>query len=313
MSKELPISLATLASQINDHHDRATRHATSALEHARQAGELLQQAKQQVGHGEWLPWLSANCRVSPRQAQRYLKVANNWQAIAKNDAASYLTIDDAITSTQQSDKPVTPVTEDADLMMAGDTCEIAVFEPDEPSEPAEPISDRRPHVSHASGDNEWYTPQDYIAAGRDVLGAIDLDPATSAAANEVVNATSFFTVDDDGLSKAWSGSVWLNPPYAKDLCGSFIEKLVDEYSMRNVTQALVLTNNATETQWFQMAARVSTAICFPDKRVKFWKPDGSKGQPLQGQAVFYFGDDAAKFAKAFAKFGEVVARIGGAA
>lgn len=91
-------SLSVLASQINDQHDRATRHATSALEHARQAGVLLQQAKQQVGHGGWLTWLADNCNVSPRQAQRYLKVANNWQAIAKNDATSYLTIDDAIAS-----------------------------------------------------------------------------------------------------------------------------------------------------------------------------------------------------------------------
>ncbi len=92
-------SLSALASQINDQHDRATGHAKSALEHARQAGELLQQAKQQIPHGEWLPWLSANCRVSARQAQKYLKVAKNWQAITKNDAAAHLTIDDAIAST----------------------------------------------------------------------------------------------------------------------------------------------------------------------------------------------------------------------
>ena len=89
-------SLSVLAVKINDQHDRAIGHATSALEHARQAGDLLQQAKQQVPHGEWLGWLSANCKVSARQAQRYLKVANNWKAITKYDAASYLTIDDAI-------------------------------------------------------------------------------------------------------------------------------------------------------------------------------------------------------------------------
>jgi hypothetical protein len=43
--------------------------------------------------------------VSARQAQRYLKVANNWQAITKNDATSHLTIDDAIaTAAPQADE-----------------------------------------------------------------------------------------------------------------------------------------------------------------------------------------------------------------
>jgi len=180
------------------------------------------------------------------------------------------------------------------------------------SRAAEIIKDRKPHVSQNSGDNEWYTPEDYIQAGREVLGGINLDPASSAAANEVVAADAFYTHEDDGLSKPWSGKVWCNPPYSKELCGSFVEKLVDEYSMHNVTEALLLVNNATETQWFQMAARVSTAICFPEKRVKFWKPDGTKGQPLQGQAVVYFGGNVSKFAAAFSKFGQVVGRIGGA-
>jgi hypothetical protein len=94
-------SLSAVAKRINDHHSQATRHATTAIEHARQAGELLNQAKALVAHGQWIGWLSDNCDVSPRQAQRYMKVANNWLAITKNDAASYLTIDDALSLTSE--------------------------------------------------------------------------------------------------------------------------------------------------------------------------------------------------------------------
>jgi len=89
-------SLSSIAQRINDHHGQATRHAKTAIDHARQAGELLLEAKALVNHGEWITWLSDNCDVSPRQCQRYMRVVTHWELIAKNDAASYLTIDDAI-------------------------------------------------------------------------------------------------------------------------------------------------------------------------------------------------------------------------
>ncbi|MGO9046175.1 MAG: hypothetical protein ACLQFW_04700 [Xanthobacteraceae bacterium] len=63
-----------------------------------------------------------------------------------------------------------------------------------------------------TGENEWHTPAKYLAAAREVLGEIDLDPATSKAAQEVVKAKKFFTKDDDGLKQEWHGRIWLLRP-----------------------------------------------------------------------------------------------------
>lgn len=163
----------------------------------------------------------------------------------------------------------------------------------------------KPHVAHNSGNNEWYTPKEYIEAARQVMGWIDLDPATSETANTVVQADEFYTAQDDGLAQEWTGKVWMNPPYSSDLVGRFAEKLCSHYEAGDVTEAIVLVNNATETGWFQRMAQTAMCVCFPRTRVKFWKPDGETGAPLQGQAILYFGTKKNDFVATFRPFGFV--------
>jgi phage N-6-adenine-methyltransferase len=158
------------------------------------------------------------------------------------------------------------------------------------------------HVSKNSGENEWYTPKQYIDAARQAMGGIDLDPASSKAANKIVGAAKFFTEKDNGLKQNWSGRVWMNPPYAQPLMGQFAEKMAEAVESGSVTAGCVLVNNATETKWFQRLAAVSSAICFPAGRVKFWHPE-RESAPLQGQAVLYAGKDSKAFFKAFSDFG----------
>ena len=91
-------ALATLAAQINAEHDAAESHARKAIEHARAAGEKLLLAKAGVAHGQWLPWLSANCpAVADRTARAYMQLARNWTTLeSKTATVADLTINEAL-------------------------------------------------------------------------------------------------------------------------------------------------------------------------------------------------------------------------
>jgi len=160
------------------------------------------------------------------------------------------------------------------------------------------------HRAQGTGENEWYTPSEYVEAARTMMGGIDLDPASSDIAQRTVKAGRYFTVQDDGLAQSWSGRVWLNPPYAQPAIANFMNKVVQEAD--NFSEAIILTHNYTDTAWFHTAASHASAICFTRGRIGFLSPDGKKAAPTQGQAFFYFGDNADRFAECFGAFGLVL-------
>ena len=143
------------------------------------------------------------------------------------------------------------------------------------------------HVSNNTGDNEWYTPKEYIDLARQAMGSIDLDPASNDHAQQIVQANTYYTQDDDGLAQEWAGNVWLNPPYEKSLVSQFTDKLIASPRVGHYT---VLVNNATDTAWFQRLANNATAICLVAGRVQFYHGSDKGSSPLQGQVVLYRGD-----------------------
>lgn len=165
------------------------------------------------------------------------------------------------------------------------------------------------HVGNASGVNEWYTPKEIIEAARDVMGGIDLDPASHAEANEVVGAGRFFSAEEDGLLPEWFGRVWMNPPYAQPLIDLFCTKVVREFQAGRVEQAITLTNNATETAWAQGLLLAASGVCFPVGRIRFWAPGRDAATPLQGQMICYFGHNARAFWDRFQGLGDAWMRI----
>lgn len=161
------------------------------------------------------------------------------------------------------------------------------------------------HRAEGSGDNEWFTPPEYIDAAREVMGEIDLDPATHLIAQQTVDAISFFTAADDGLHQPWHGRVWLNPPYVQPLIANFVEKLVGEVSSGHVAQAILLTHNYTDTSWFHQAEGSAELLCFTRGRIKFVDAAGDDCAPTQGQAFFYYGTEIERFREVFGRFGFV--------
>lgn len=92
---------------------------------------------------------------------------------------------------------------------------------------------------------EWDTPQNLF----DELNAkynFTLDPAST---DQNAKCENHFTILDDGLSKNWGGqSVWLNPPYGREI-GKWVKKAYEE-GMKPGTVVVCLLPARTDTAWY---------------------------------------------------------------
>lgn len=88
--------LISLADQINSEHQKGEQAARSAIGHAIRAGELLIQAKAQVKHGEWRPWIEQHLAITHRQVQKYMRVADHREQLANASENSHLSVDAAL-------------------------------------------------------------------------------------------------------------------------------------------------------------------------------------------------------------------------
>lgn len=162
---------------------------------------------------------------------------------------------------------------------------------------SEPASEAKSY----DGD-EHYTPEKYIELVRQVFGGeIDLDPASSLKAQETVVARQFYTKEQDGLSREWAGTTFLNMPYSDP--APWVEKLLEALGSGAVPEAIVLCNNTTDVGWAQQLLEASAAVCFMRGRIAFDRPDSKANKGTrQGQIFFYLGNDVDSFISAFEAF-----------
>jgi hypothetical protein len=118
---------------------------------------------------------------------------------------------------------------------------------------------------------EWWTPPHVFGA----LGmSFDLDPcAPPLPAMPWLPAARRISLPQDGLTAAWNGHVWLNPPYGKQT-QAWTDKLICH------GDGIALVFARTDTAWCQRAMRAAGAVCFPAGRLSFidgTQPGNRKG------------------------------------
>lgn len=163
-------------------------------------------------------------------------------------------------------------------------------------------------INQTSGEVEWFTPPEIIAAATRCFGGfIHLDPATCQKANtHIVKAGEIFTKQSNGLSKAWTArSVWLNHPFGRQTTRLWIQKLLDEFNLGNFDEACTITYAATSENWFRWL--LPFPQCFIHGRTNYISADTL--HPVRGASkgsvVTYFGPNMTRFWQAFHPLGTV--------
>lgn len=168
------------------------------------------------------------------------------------------------------------------------------------------------NVKHLSNTDKWYTPEWLILAAWEVMGGVDLDPASDMWANERIKAKHFYTEETNGLTQPWAGKVFLNPPggkiKGKSSAALFWSKLSLSYLNGDVTEALFIGFSVECLQTTQMVPGIpitQVPFCVLKRRIKFDYKEGDKKSPSHANLVAYLGKRPYKFLNTFNKFGAI--------
>lgn len=100
------------------------------------------------------------------------------------------------------------------------------------------------------------------------LGHFDTDPCVHTEM-PWPTANTMYNINDDGLKQEWKGRVFMNPPYRNVMVWA------KKFAQCEAGVAL-LNGRSTETKATQTIMRASHSIWFPEGRLSFFKPDGTR-------------------------------------
>lgn len=137
--------------------------------------------------------------------------------------------------------------------------------------------------------DEWATPKSLLRPLAESVGGFDLDPCSGAEKDP--HAAQTYTKEDDGLTSAWFGTVFCNPPFSEKV--DWIEKAVGEVNEENAECVVMVLPVDTSTNWFHDHVTDATVVCFLGPgRVDFDRRGDAEGSGSPSFAVMLavFGD-----------------------
>lgn len=172
-----------------------------------------------------------------------------------------------------------------------------------------------PSFEHTCLSVEHYTPSFIVEAAREVLGVIDLDPASNMIANRTVNASFYYDQGSNGLEASWNqplarpSSIFLNPPTPSKL---WWIKLLEEVALGHVSHAIFVGFSVQLVQTSQLntdASILDYPCCFPQRRVAYLDPTGKAQKSPPGASVIVYVpgtvDRSYEFGDVFCNLGAV--------
>lgn len=91
----LESEIEQLYSDVHQAEQMATLAGRLAVHLYHSLGEKLLEAKSQIKHGQWLPWLKER-NIPERKAQRAVEIARGWDVISKTEGMTELTLSYAL-------------------------------------------------------------------------------------------------------------------------------------------------------------------------------------------------------------------------
>lgn len=129
-----------------------------------------------------------------------------------------------------------------------------------------------------SRSSEWTTPQDFFEA-LDQQFHFTLDPCATP---QNAKCKRYFTKADDGLAQPWTGRVFMNPPYGRQI-GKWVRKAYEE-SQKNAEIVVCLLPARTDTRWWHDYC-LKGEILFVKGRLKFG--DAKNAAPFPSAIVCF--------------------------
>ena len=120
------------------------------------------------------------------------------------------------------------------------------------------------NLHFSSKTDNWATPKDFF----DKLNEEFRFTLDACADSSNAKVADYFTKEIDGLSQSWSGTVWVNPPYGREI-SKWIKKSYEESILGSTVVMLIPARTDTVAWHSFIFGKTNVEIRFIKGRLKF--------------------------------------------